>query len=55
MNGLYLQVIESRDKSHDSRQDIDPSAQDAVRVSALVRLWYWFCVLAVEYMNEVCG
>ncbi|XP_073388850.1 uncharacterized protein [Physcomitrium patens] len=32
---IFRMVIESRDKSHDSTQDSDPSAQDAVRVSAL--------------------
>ena len=32
-------MIESRDKSHDSSQDNDLSAQDAVRVSVLVSLF----------------
>ena len=31
-------MIESRDKSHDYKQDSDPSAHDAVRVSTLVKL-----------------
>ena len=32
-------MIESRDKSYDSIQDNDPSAQDAVRVSVLVSIF----------------
>ncbi|KAG0618428.1 hypothetical protein M758_4G063400 [Ceratodon purpureus] len=32
---IFRMVIESRDKSHDYRQDNDPTAQDAVRVSTL--------------------